>query len=115
MQYTIFKSLDNPSSMVGLKGSYLKFALMGIGIALLIAGVVGSLTNGLIGIIVFIAIGAAVYLGVMAFQAKFSERERGKWFSSRKTPDVIHFAPLRFPEYASKYINESKEKTKPTG
>lgn len=94
MEIRIYKSLDNPPSMLGLKGSYLRFAAIGLAIALVIGMLVGSVTNGLIGILVFVALTAAAYIGVMAFQARFTERERKKWFSSRKIPDLIHVKPV---------------------
>lgn len=96
MEFRIYKSLDNPPSMLGLKGSYLRFAAMGLGVALIVGFVIGSATNGLVGILAFVAFTAITYMGVMAFQAKFSERERKKWFSSRKIPELIHLKPEAF-------------------
>ena len=108
MQYPVFKSLDNPSSMLGLKGSYLKFAAIGVGVALIIGFGVGSATNGLIGIIVFIAVSAVAYFAVMAFQARFTERERKKWFSSRKLPDIITLEPRTFGQLAAGRLGIAK-------
>lgn len=109
----VFKSLDNPSSFVGLKGSYLRFAAIGLGVALAIAGAIGSATSGLVGIIAFVALGALDYMGVMAFQAKFSERERKKWFSSRHLPDVLVFEPKSFRHMAGLKLDKAKKiKTK---
>jgi len=109
MFYQVFKSLDNPSSMFGLKGSYLRYTAAGLGIAMMIALIVGSITNGLIGIISFVALGAIVYMGVMAFQAKFTERERKKWFASRKLPDVVSFQPKAFSKLAASRLERAKK------
>lgn len=110
MIYPVFKSLDNPSSFVGLKGSYIRYAATGIGVALFIAFVIGGATNGLIGVIVFVALGALDYMGVMAFQAKFSERERQKWFSSRKLPDVLNIEPRSFRYQAGLRLDKARQK-----
>lgn len=107
--YTIYKALDNPPSFVGLKGSYIKFASAGLGISLVISLFIGSLTNGLIAVISFTALSAAAYLGVMAFQAKFTERERMKWMSSRKLMDVITFPPEQFSTMANRRLSTAEK------
>lgn len=115
MLYPVFKSLDNPSSMFGLKGSYVRYAAVGAGIALALALVIGSATNGLVGIIAFVAIVMLVYMGVMAFQARYTERERKKWFASRKLPDVLVFEPMTFTSLARQKLDLAKAlKTKKT-
>lgn len=108
MFYQVFKSLDNPSSFMGLKGSYLRYAAVGIAIALVISFAIGSVTNGLLGIIIFVALGALDYMGVMAFQARFSERERKKWFASRKLPDVLVLDPIQFRRLVEANLEKAK-------
>ena len=102
MRYVVYKALDNPPSFVGLKGSYIKYAGIGMGGAGVIGMMIGSITNGLVGVIAFVALAAGVYLSVLAFQAKFSERERTKWLTSRKLQDVIVFEPVSFNTLAAR-------------
>ena len=112
MRYIIYKALDNPPSFVGLKGSYIKIAVVGVVISGVIGLVAGSVFNGLVGVIVFIAFAAAVYLGVMAFQARFTERERRKWLSSMKLSDVIVFDPESFLTLARRRLEAAERVTK---
>ena len=112
MRYPVYKSLDNPPSFLGLKGSYLRIAGIGLFGAIIIGGTVGSFTNGLVGIIVFSAGAAADYLGVMAFQAKYSERERKKWVASLKIKDTIVFEPITFSEMARRRYLAAEKITK---
>ncbi len=112
MRYRIYKALDNPPSFVGLKGSYIKFGYAGIGIALVVGLLVGSATNGLIGVIVFAVMVAAAYLGIMAMQARFTERERMKWLSSKKLMDVIVFTPEPFSNMARQRLENAEKLVK---
>ena len=95
MKYTVYKSLDKPSSLFGLKGSYFMYALAGAGAGAVIAVLFGALTNGLLGMLLFIGLLAADYAIVMGIQTKYSERERTKWFCSHKLPDFICLPPKR--------------------
>lgn len=99
MRYTIYKSLDKPSSLFGLKGTYLTICIAGAGVGLFPAVLVGSITNGLIGTILFIGCAAGSYFGTLRFQSKFSERERAKWLSSRNLPDYIAVPPRKLSSY----------------
>ena len=111
MDYKVYKSLDNAPSFLGLQGSYQRYAAIGTGLAFVVGAIVGGATNGLVGVIVFLAATAGVYLCVMAFQARFTERERKKLFSSRNIPDVIVFAPESFSVLARKQYNIALKKT----
>lgn len=112
MHYTIYKALDNPPSFVGLKGSYIKYTGFGMAGAGAVGMIVGTFTNGLIGVIVFVACAAGVYLGVLAFQAKFTERERTKWLSSKKLKDVIIVAPVKFTKLAEDRLHAAEKLVK---
>lgn len=100
MRYTVYKSLDKPSSLFGLRGTYLRYAIIGIIVAAMISFIVGGITNGLVGMILFIILIAVVYIIVLRIQAKFSERERTKWFCAHVLPDYIIVPPKRLSAYA---------------
>ena len=99
MRYVVWKSLDKPSSLFGIKGSYVYLALAAIGVDVGVSVLVGMLTNSLVGTIVFIVLGAAVYFGTLAIQSSFSERERTKWFCAHRLPDFIDVSPRPMREY----------------
>lgn len=99
MRCTVYKSLDKPSSLFGLKGGYLNFAIVGGCVAAAIGFIVGALTIGIFGFVAFVVALAIDYIAVMAFQAKFSEREKDRWLCSRSIPQYIIVAPKRFSRY----------------
>lgn len=106
MRYQVYKSLDKPSSMLGIKGSYITFFLVGVVVAAFAGITVGSAVNSMLGFLLFALIGVLAYAGTLAFQGKFSEKERYKWFNSRRQPDYIHIQPRPF----SSYIENKKNK-----
>ena len=112
MRYIIYKALDNPPSFVGLKGSYIKIAVVGVILSGVMGLIAGGVFNGLVGVIVFIACAAAAYWGVMAFQARFTERELRKWLSSMKLMDVIVFGPESFSSLARRRLEAAERVTK---
>lgn len=96
MVIEVFKALDKPSSLFSIKGSYIKVFIALIGISLILALVVGSFTSSLVGTLVFIVLVVFSYFGVLQFQARFSEKERDKWLSSRELPSFIRMKPVPF-------------------
>ena len=111
MRYIVYKSLDNPSSMFGIKGSYLGWVAAGAGAGLVVAVIAGGFIGGLGGVIVFLACLVASYLGTLVMQAKYSERERKKWLASRKIPDVVVFRPETARDMAEDNYMAAKSRT----
>lgn len=114
MRRKIYKSLDKPSSIFGIKGSYLTWVMAGAGVAFVVAMLVGNITNGLVGTLLFLALMVGVYLWVISFQSKYSERTRDKLFTSRVLPDVILLQPRPLRKqraYTLKSAEKEKEKT----
>ena len=99
MLYKVYRSLDKTNSLFGIKGSYQKYALIGIVAAILLGFVLGMMTNGLIGTLVALGGGAAVYVAILSVQSRFSERERTKWFCSHRLPDCITVPPRPLRRY----------------
>lgn len=99
MKTKIYKALDKPSSLFGLKGSYIRFAIIGLVAALILGLLVGRALNGLLGVGVFAGAAMGVYLGVLMFQSKYPERERKRWMCSKKIPDFVSVPPKSFRSY----------------
>jgi hypothetical protein len=109
MQYGVYKSLDKKNSLFGIRGSYQKYTLYGLGVSVMTGLIVGTSVNSLLGTILAIILGVATYAGVLAVQAKYSEKERTKWFCSKKLPGYIFVPPKRFSKYVRYYITERYE------
>lgn len=111
MRRKIYKSLDKPSSLFGIKGSYITWVIIGAGVSLILALLVNSMTNGLIAILFFIALMVGVYLWVISFQSKYSERTREKLFSSRELPDIILIQPRPFRKQRGITLKTAEKQT----
>lgn len=109
MRYAVYKALDKKNSLFGIRGSYQRYALYGLGAAIFVGLLVGTMINSLIGTILAIALGAGVYAGVLAVQSKYSEKERTKWFCSKKLPGYVIVPPKRLSRYVKFRITERYE------
>lgn len=109
MKIKIYKSLDKPSSFLGLKGSYAMYAGVGVVIALCAAGYISTVTNGLIGILSFVGLCVVAYLLVLRVQASFTERELKKYLSGKRLPDFIDVHPEKMRNYIQE-DNTEKQK-----
>lgn len=89
MEKRIYRALDKPSSLLGIQGSYQRWAGIGIGGAALLGLIVSKATVGLVGFIVFAIAAGGVYLYIIRYQSKYSERERDKKLSAKEMPDFI--------------------------
>ena len=110
MIYRVYKSLDNPASMFGIKGSYIYYVGGGAIIGVVIGTTVGMFTNGFVGFIVFLLGLAISYFGTMVFQTRFTERERKRWLSSRSIPDIVIVRPSPFRELAKQNIEQARKR-----
>lgn len=110
MRYTVYKSLDKPSSLFGLKGSYFFYAAGGALVGAVLALTIGAITNGLIGMLLFIVLLVIDYAVIMGIQTKYSERERTKWFCSHKLPSFITVPPRRLSSHMK--VNFKEETVK---
>lgn len=108
MKIQVYKSLDKPSSFLGLKGSYALYAGVGVVIALCCAGYISSLSNGLIGILSFVGLSVVAYLLVLRVQASLTERELKKFLSGKRLPDFIDVKPEKMRRYVRKDGKENK-------
>lgn len=109
MRYAVYKSLDKKNSLFGIRGSYQKYALYGLGASVFIGLLVGTSVNTLLGTVLAIVLGVATYAGVLAVQARYSEKERTKWFCSKKLPGYVTVQPKKLSRYVRFRISERYE------
>ena len=94
--HTVYKALDRPSSLFGLKGSYVRYAGFGIAGGVMVGIIIGMFAPGLVATIVALVLAAASYFVVLRIQDKFSERERVKYLCSRRLPRYIRVPAVPF-------------------
>ena len=103
----MYRALDKPSSLLGIQGSYVKYAAVGFTVAALIGLIVGRTTIGLVGFAVFAGIGAVVYLAIIRYQSKYSERERDKKMASKNFPDYIVMPTRRLSSDSGRIVRRA--------
>lgn len=108
MKKKVYKALDRPSSLFGLKGTYIRFAIIGIVAALLLGALAGRLVNGLVGVVVFALAAMGAYLGVMMFQSRYPERDRKRRLCSGSIPDFISMKPMSFRQYLKRDLKPKR-------
>ena len=89
MQYEVFRSLDRPSAFFGIKGSYISWVGAGLVVDLFFSLIVGVLTVGFIGFIVFLLGAVCVYGYVMMKQGKMSDRRLARKMAARQLPSSV--------------------------
>jgi len=96
MKRRIYRSLDNPSSLLGIKGSFLVGLLVCLAVTGFVSLLVGAMTSSIIGTMLFIVGMVGSYLAVMLVQGNFTEKELRRWISSRRLPRFIQVRPIKF-------------------
>lgn len=99
MRMRVYKSLDRPYSFLGLKGSYIRYVIIGFVSDIPVSILVAKIAGGLVAVIFFAAVLFALYTVGMAFQAKYPDRDRKRWIASFGIPDFISFKPKDFRSY----------------
>lgn len=95
MQLKVYRSLDRPSAFFGIRGRYQSIALYAYLVDLVVSFFIAQASNGLIGVLAFIAIGALIYLGTIYLQGMHSDRALFRMLSARRLPSYVKVPPCR--------------------
>ncbi len=93
MRRRVYRSLDRPSTFLGIRGRFLIVMGLGGAISVIIALVVGQLTSMLVGFGVAILLMAAFYFLTTSLQAKIPEKNIWKILVKRAYPGVYRTTP----------------------
>ena len=99
MLVRVWKSLDKPSSLLGLRGAYGKYLFLLCGVMIFPGVIVGSLTEGVWGFLLFVLGCAGVYLGLLSLQASHSAKELSRITEANNLPDYIQVPPKMMRNY----------------
>ena len=89
MRYRVYRNLDRPFTILGVKGRYIPVALAGLlGIVVLAIdlGTVFGTFIGLASAVVFIVGG---YLALTEIQQKFGEKQLSRFIAGKRLPQFI--------------------------
>ena len=96
MRCRVYRSLDSPSSLFGMKGLFMVGFIALAGASAVLSFVIGAATSGILGTLLFIAGGVGSYLAVMLVQGRFTEKELRMYLASLRIPGGILVKPIRF-------------------
>lgn len=84
MRCKVYRSLDNPSSLLGMKGAYLLWFAAALGASLFLSAMVGAATSSILGTMLFLILALASYFVVLYVQSLYSVKDLQKFFSALK-------------------------------
>ena len=96
MRFTVFRSLDKPAAFFGIRGRFMMWMVMGLGVDLMVSFVVGVMTAGLLGVITFVALALVVYMYILTLQGHLSPRQLTKSLDCRRFATCIRVRPVPF-------------------
>lgn len=96
MTRKVYRVLDRPYTLFGLRGRYIFVFLGALGVGALISFLMGSAVGMLIGSVILVVFMILVYLAVMILESMFSEREIERFLWSRALKDFIIVKPKTF-------------------
>ena len=89
MRYRVYRNLDRPFTILGVKGRYIPVALAGLLGIVVLAIVLGTVFGTFIGLasaVVFIVGG---YLALTEIQQKFGEKQLSRFIAGKRLPQFI--------------------------
>ena len=93
MELTVYRSLDRSVQFFGIKGRFL--IPIGAVTSLITACMIGSATNGLAGIALFLILFFAFAMAVVALQGSISEKALFRKMAMSRCPQYIKVKPQR--------------------
>ena len=90
-----YKSLDRPSVLFGIRGSFFFILLIAAGVCILAGLVVGSVFGGLWGFILSVLLIAACYGVVLYLQSRLSHRDLNRFMAGRHIDDTMLMYPVQ--------------------
>ena len=98
MKVKVYRSLDCPSSLFGMKGAYLLLFVAALALAMMLAFVVGALTSSILGTMLFLVLALAAYFSVLYVQSLYSVKDLWRLFSSLNLHRWIMTLPVNFSD-----------------
>lgn len=96
MKCKVYRSLDNPSSLLGMKGSYLVWFIVALALSLFLAAIAGALTSSIFGTMLFLILALVSYFLVLYVQSLYSVKDLQKMLCSFRLHQHIMTRPQNF-------------------
>ena len=93
MRRRVYRSLDRPAAVFGIRGRFLYVALLGGALALIIGLVVGGAGSMILGVGSGLTAALAAYLFTLSLQSKIDEKDLFKAIVRRSYPVLYRVRP----------------------
>ncbi len=89
MRCRVYRNLDRPFTLLGVKGRYIPVALIGLLAIILIAVVLGSALGTFVGLASAAALIVGGYVILLEVQQRFGEKGLSRFVSGQRLPKFI--------------------------
>ena len=89
MRYRVYRNLDRPFTLLGIKGRYIPIAGAGLVAIIIVALVLGSLLGTSAGLASAIALIVGGYLALTEIQQRFGEKALSRRMAGMRLPKFI--------------------------
>ena len=89
MKYRVYRNLDRPFTLLGIKGRYIAIAGACLLAVLAVSLVAGSLSNAFVGLATALVCTVSVYLCLLEVQQRFPEKALTRKLGSMNLPRFI--------------------------
>ena len=89
MRYRVYRNLDRPFTLLGIKGRYIPVALGGLLGVVVLAIVLGMVFGTFVGLASAVVLIVGGYLALTEIQQRFGEKALSRFLSGRRLPKFI--------------------------
>ena len=93
MKRRVYRSLDRPATVFGIRGRFLWVAVLGGALALIVGLVVGAVSSMIVGFGAGLIAAIAAYFLTLSLQSKVDEKDLFKMIVKRSYPSLYRVRP----------------------
>ncbi len=93
MKRRVYRSLDRPATVFGIRGRFLWVAVLGGALALIVGLVVGAVSSMIVGFGAGLLAALAAYFLTLSLQSKVDEKDLFKMIVKRSYPSLYRVRP----------------------
>ena len=89
MRHRVYRNLDRPFTLLGIKGRYIPVALVGLLGIVVLSIVLGTVFGTFVGLASAVVLIVGGYLALTEIQQRFGEKALSRYFAGKRLPKFI--------------------------
>lgn len=89
MKIVIYRNIDRPFSLFGIKGMFVMVFMSLAVISVLLSLLIGAMTYTIVGLVFLLVVLFALYLGISIVQGRYREKDILRMINSLRMPSFI--------------------------